>query len=209
MTGVGTNAPTLPVGITLVRPCRPLPLTAERIVCVIRPRGRFKHAFWMDVKIDGTFVVRVQIKKDVFDYLAEKGVEVVARRGEGEVKYDRTEPCKSCPYRRDAPRKLWAPVEFENLLRQDADPLHGSTFGCHEGRKLPLAEQRMCVGWMIHQKRNNTPSIMLRLQLRKNAALDDLYAKIDEKMPGLFRTLAAMCRANGVDPKKVQRTGAE
>jgi hypothetical protein len=123
------------------------------------------------------------------------------------MKYDRTEPCKSCPYRRSAPRKLWAPIEFKNLLAQDADPLNGTTFGCHEGRRLPPEhpEQRMCIGWLIHQKKNGAPSIMLRMRLIKDAALGDLYEKLDTKLPDLFRTLAAMCRANGVDPKRSYR----
>jgi hypothetical protein len=122
------------------------------------------------------------------------------------MKYDRTEPCKSCPYRRDAPRKLWAPAEFINLLRQEADPIYGSTFGCHEGRKLPSdhADQRMCVGWLVHQKRRNTPSIMLRMRLMKDADLDALYARIDERQKGLFRTIESMCRANGVDPRRLE-----
>ena len=116
------------------------------------------------------------------------------------MKYDRTEPCKSCPYRRDAPRKLWHKSEFENLLRQEADPIYGATFGCHEGRKLPSEEQRMCIGWLIHQKRNRTPSIQLRLRLMKDDALLELYERIDERYPGLFRSLKTMCRANDVMP---------
>ena len=114
------------------------------------------------------------------------------------MKYDRTEPCESCPYRRDAPRRLWHVSEFLNLLRQEADPLYGSTFGCHEGRKLPREDQRMCIGWLMHQKKNGTPSIQLRLQLMKDDALVDLYERIDAKYRGLFRTLGSMCRANGV-----------
>ena len=54
------------------------------------------------------------------------------------MKFDRLEPCKSCPYRRDAPRKLWAPIEFAKLLADDASQL-GKVYGCHQERKLPLA----------------------------------------------------------------------
>ena len=122
------------------------------------------------------------------------------------MKFDRSEPCESCPYRLDAPRRLWHPEEFRNLLRQEADPLNGTVFGCHEGRKLPHDEHRMCVGWLIHQKRNGTPSIQLRLQMIKNEALGELYGRIDEKRPGLFRTLKSMCRANGVRPRSERRT---
>ena len=60
----------------------------------------------------------------------------------------------------------------------------------------------MCIGWLIHQKKNNTPSIMLRMRLIKNKPLADLYEKLDTKFPDLFRTLAAMCRANGVTKRK-------
>ncbi len=120
------------------------------------------------------------------------------------MKYDRLEPCKSCPYRRDSPRKLWAPIEFVNLLETDRDPI-GKVFGCHQERKLPLAEHRVCVGWAIDQKKRNLPSIAFRMLLMKEAASDWLD-KLDVKQRGLFRTLASMCRANGVLPKSRSRT---
>jgi hypothetical protein len=121
------------------------------------------------------------------------------------MKFDRLEPCKSCPYRRDAPRKLWAPIEFAKLLADDASQL-GKVYGCHQERKLSLAEHRPCVGWAIDQKKRDLPSIAFRILLTKKTA-SDWYDKLDVKYRGLFRTLAAMCRANGVSPvSKMKRT---
>ena len=74
----------------------------------------------------------------------------------------------------------------------------GTVFGCHQERKLPLAEHRPCIGWAIDQKRRNTPSIALRLMLIQNHEAARWYAKLDDKAKGLFRSVIAMCRANGV-----------
>lgn len=117
------------------------------------------------------------------------------------MKFDRTKPCESCPYRKGAPRKLWAREEFVKLLVMDASS-KGCIYQCHQERKLPESEHRPCVGWAIDQKRRNTPSIMLRMGLMLKEGMGEWFANLDVRQPGLFRSLAAMCRANGVDPKK-------
>lgn len=117
------------------------------------------------------------------------------------MKFDRTKPCESCPYRLDAPRKLWSREEFEKLLVMDASE-RGCIYQCHQERKLPESEHRPCIGWAIDQKKRNTPSIMLRMGLMMKEGMGEWFAKLDVGEPGLFRSLAAMCRANGVSSKK-------
>jgi len=118
------------------------------------------------------------------------------------VKYDRLEPCKSCPYRRDSPRKLWAPIEFAQLLAADASQF-GKVFGCHQERKLDRSEHRVCVGWAIDQKKRDLPSLAFRMLLIMQRGASDWFDKLDVRLPGLFRTLASMCRANGVRVESV------
>jgi Family of unknown function (DUF6283) len=117
------------------------------------------------------------------------------------VKFDRTEPCKSCPYRMNAPRKLWSREEFAKLLVMDASET-GCIYECHQERKLPESEHRLCAGWAIDQKKRNTPSIMLRMGLMMKVGMGEWFAKLDVRQRGLFRTLEAMCRANGVRSAK-------
>jgi uncharacterized protein DUF6283 len=116
------------------------------------------------------------------------------------MRSDLREPCKSCPYRRDAPLGLWHRSEFENLLAHDANELHGAMFGCHKDRERPPEERRFCVGWLLDQKRRGLPSIQLRLQLRVGG--DEALARaLDEITDGgneLYPSVRAMCLANGV-----------
>lgn len=112
--------------------------------------------------------------------------------------WDRTSPCASCPYRKDAPLKLWHKSEFENLLRQDADPINGHLFGCHEFNRRDRSVHRPCAGWLLDQKRRGMPSIQLRLALMTKPDADKCFESANDGGVKTFRTLAAMCRANGV-----------
>jgi glycine/D-amino acid oxidase-like deaminating enzyme len=56
----------------------------------------------------------------------------------------------------------------------------------------------------IDQKKRNTPSIMLRMGLMLKEDMGEWFRKLDERQSGLFRTLGAMCRANGVSPEKLR-----
>lgn len=112
--------------------------------------------------------------------------------------FDNETPCAQCPYRKDAPLKLWDRVEFENLLEQDADPIRGHVFGCHKHRHQPKRERRPCVGWLLDQKKRGIPSIQLRLMLMKSEVARKHFARIHSKGLKLFRSIQAMCRANGV-----------
>lgn len=106
-------------------------------------------------------------------------------------------PCAKCPYRKDAPLKLWHVSEFENLLAQDANEMGGHLFGCHNDGKKPKAEQRPCVGWLLDQRRRGTPSIQLRLALLHNPVAADVYERIHSKGLKLYPSISAMARANG------------
>jgi hypothetical protein len=108
-----------------------------------------------------------------------------------------TTPCENCPYRRDALRRLWHRSEFEGLLDAETAPL-GRTYACHKQASLSAAERGFCAGWLLDQKRRGLPSIALRLVLlRDPTAVVALDAVNDGGHP-MFRTIRAMCRANGV-----------
>jgi len=110
--------------------------------------------------------------------------------------WETREPCASCPYRKDAPLRLWHRSEFENLLRQDANEFGGAIFGCHGTRKLP--QQQICGGWLLNQKRRNIPSIQLRLSLISSKAAREALRLVSDGGHELYGSIAAMCRANGV-----------
>lgn len=108
------------------------------------------------------------------------------------------EPCKSCPYRKDVRLKFWHRSEFENLLANDADPLNGNVFGCHEDGKKEPEERRLCIGWTLDQRERGLPSIRLRLLLVRHPAAGDLMREAHSGGHELFKTMKAMCLANGV-----------
>lgn len=119
--------------------------------------------------------------------------------------WDRTTPCKSCPYRKDAKLRLWHKSEFENLLKQDepmpgTDVSMGHLFGCHEFNKRPPEERRPCAGWLLDQKRRGVPSLRLRLAF-SNKLVRDCFDKAGAAGLKMFRTIQSMARANGVKIK--------
>lgn len=99
-----------------------------------------------------------------------------------------TSPCNNCPYRTDAPLKLWHPSEYEKLLATEKDYM-GSTYGCHKNNGS------ICIGWLMKQDENNFPSIALRIQLSTHKVtreyLDSLYSSAP-----LYKNVKAMIRAN-------------
>lgn len=126
------------------------------------------------------------------------------------MKWDNREPCASCPYRKDVPVGTWHRSEFENLLAQDADPLHGKTFGCHKYRNRPADEQRMCVGWFLDQQRRGYPSIKLRiLVMTSEGAAEEFWRDANDGGLELYETLADMCAENGAyDPRQKREDDA-
>jgi uncharacterized protein DUF6283 len=110
---------------------------------------------------------------------------------------DLREPCKSCPYRLDAPAGLWHRTEFENLLAHDADPLHGAMFDCHMGRGQSPEQRQFCVGWLLDQKRRGEPSIQLRLRMRRDPALCEAMHLITDGGHPMYESIEAMAADNG------------
>lgn len=108
------------------------------------------------------------------------------------------QPCKSCPYRKDAPLGLWDPVEFQNLLTQDRNGFGGAVFNCHGEVKKAPADRALCAGWLLDQKRRGVPSIQLRLQLMRGGKALDEYERASGEGLRLYPSIEAMCRANGV-----------
>ncbi len=97
-------------------------------------------------------------------------------------------PCGNCPYRKDAPLRLWDKSEFARLLETENDAM-GAIYRCHKNNGS------VCVGWLIDQDKRNHPSIMLRMALMKNNItrkyLDSLKSEFK-----MFRSVKAMVRAN-------------
>lgn len=50
-----------------------------------------------------------------------------------------TSPCKSCPYRMDAPLQHWHKDHFEKLLVDDKD-YFGSVYSCHKKKTEPYVK---------------------------------------------------------------------
>lgn len=102
-------------------------------------------------------------------------------------------PCNSCPYRRDVKTRIWAREEFERLLGNDADPMRGSLYMCHRFIRDP-EHGDICAGWFLDQKRRGFPSIQLRMHMIRGR----YEPVVVSGGHPLYRTLRAMCRANGV-----------
>lgn len=99
-----------------------------------------------------------------------------------------TQPCSNCPYRTDAPVKLWHPDEFKTLLKSENNPM-GRTYLCHK------KNGSACIGWLMKQDENDFPSIMLRLALSKANITRKYLDKLNSPAP-LYKTVKDMIRAN-------------
>lgn len=115
-------------------------------------------------------------------------------------------PCENCPYRIDAPRKLWHRTEFENVLAAEVSDL-GTIFSCHKEVALPPEKRGFCAGWLLDQKKRAVPSIALRLSLMKDADSGPALDAVNGKGLRLFKTVEAMCAANGIGQKTIRRLG--
>lgn len=99
-----------------------------------------------------------------------------------------TQPCANCPYRTDAPLKLWHKSEFKKLLDKEHDYL-GAIYYCHK------KNGSACVGWMIKQYEANFPSIYLRIALSKHNVPEIYFSSLSSPVP-LFDNVTAMIKAN-------------
>jgi len=62
----------------------------------------------------------------------------------------RTEPCESCPYRKDAPPGLWHESEYRKLIEYDkpTGEQPPKAFFCH------TTPDFLCIGWSVVHGRN-------------------------------------------------------
>ena len=102
--------------------------------------------------------------------------------------FEATKPCGNCPYRKDAPLKLWDKYEFEKLL-QTENQQFGSVYKCHKDNG------GVCVGWLMKQKENGCPSISLRISLIKAGDIGSYLDSLSSPSP-LYKNVKAMIRAN-------------
>lgn len=112
------------------------------------------------------------------------------------MKWDIREPCRSCPYRKDAPLGMWHPDEFHNLRRATSDTIMGGVFGCHKYRHRPQEERQACAGYLITQRRDGVPSIQLRMKVIQD---DEALACLEAVSDGgheLYESIEEMCEAN-------------
>ncbi len=112
------------------------------------------------------------------------------------MKYDRRTPCASCPYRREVEQAFWSKEEFDNLRRQNANTFGGAVFGCHETNKKPPEEHQICIGWLLDQKKNNVPSIPLRMTLMTKEDALNCFKEISDEGLDLYASVEEMCEAN-------------
>ncbi len=113
------------------------------------------------------------------------------------LRFDQREPCKSCPYRTDAPLELWSPEAFEKLLQLDKTQM-GTIYGCHKARHQPTEGSQVCIGWLINQRERGIPSIAFRLKLMSDTAAVGCLNEASSPVP-LYESIEEMCEANGVE----------
>lgn len=99
-----------------------------------------------------------------------------------------TQPCSNCPYRTDAPLKLWHPEEYEKLLATENDYM-GATYKCHKNNGS------ICVGWLMKQDENRLPSIALRIALSTHKVTREYLDSLHSPAP-LYENVKAMIKAN-------------
>lgn len=99
-----------------------------------------------------------------------------------------TQPCKNCPYRKDAPLQLWSKYEFDKLLQSDKE-MFGSNYKCHKN------DGSCCKGWLINQDNRNHPNINLRMAMIKEGVSRDYLDKLTCKVE-MFDSIEEMAEAN-------------
>jgi hypothetical protein len=97
-------------------------------------------------------------------------------------------PCKNCPYRKDAPLRLWDVKEYFDLLNSEND-YFGEHYACHK------KNGHTCVGWLMNQDERNLPSIALRMSLSKNGVTREYLDSLRFDVPR-YETIQEMAFAN-------------
>src|SRR5688572_26184695 len=114
-----------------------------------------------------------------------------------------TRPCDNCPYRMDAPRRHWDRAEFVGVLEAERSQF-GTVYACHKQRDLAPSERGFCAGWALDQRKRGVPSVALRILLIRSAEASAAFNAITDGGARMFRTVTAMCRANGVRAKAIK-----
>ena len=112
------------------------------------------------------------------------------------MKYDRRQPCNSCPYRKDAKLGFWHKEHFLTLLANNRNEMHGALYMCHEDGKKPEEERGFCIGWLLDQKSRGVPLIPLRLHLMTSEEARKQYNEVNALKVRLWPSLEQMCMAN-------------
>ncbi len=103
-------------------------------------------------------------------------------------------PCSSCPWRVDAKLGYWDPQHFVDIYRNcQNDGLH--VMLCHKSNAMPVEERGdvPCQGWI---RVMGFEAIGVRLlAMRNKITIEEVE---DRGGPELFRTFAAMLRANKI-----------
>lgn len=111
------------------------------------------------------------------------------------MKWDTKEPCESCPYRKDARLEFWHPDHFKKLLEDDrVEHGLGSMYACHSTGKRP--EPSICAGWLLNQKRRETPNNILRLNIIKNNEAFRCFEQVTDGGHELYESIEEMVEAN-------------
>lgn len=99
-----------------------------------------------------------------------------------------TQPCNNCPYRKDAPLKLWHRSEFSKLLEEE-NKQFGGLYHCHKNNGS------ICVGWLMKQLENGCPNLTLRMAIISKGVTAEYFDKLNSPSP-LYKNVRAMIRAN-------------
>lgn len=110
--------------------------------------------------------------------------------------FHKKQPCNNCPYRTDAPLKLWHKSEFENLAAQDTQ--WGGVYQCHK------KDGHVCVGWLMKQDDNRFPNLNLRIMLSKENVTRDYLDQLQSPSP-LYNSVDEMIDANYPDVTKKRK----
>lgn len=101
----------------------------------------------------------------------------------------RTQPCETCPYRRDVPSGVWAAEEYAKLPEYDKPTGDQPPFAffCHTSPNF------LCTGWAVVHGKNPKRGYEL-LSLRLAASLGHPLEKILATTVPLFKSGAAAAK---------------
>lgn len=99
-----------------------------------------------------------------------------------------SQPCNNCPYRKDAPLKLWHKSEYEKLLKTE-DKQFAPVYNCHKNNGS------ICIGWLMKQFENGCPNLTLRMVIISKKVGKEYFDSLNSPSP-LYKNVKEMIRAN-------------